>query len=67
MGSHCVHNYITIKMLLKLYKIVKDMNTFSVPMWYHSDFRIDLLYCNTEDAGGDRKVLAVFWYSLCGV
>jgi hypothetical protein len=67
MGSHCVHNYITIKMLLKLYKIVKDMNTFSVPMWYHSDFHTDLLYCNIGDSGGDRKVSAVFWYSLCGV
>jgi hypothetical protein len=36
------------------------MNTFPVPMWYHSDFRIDLLYCNIGDTSRDRKVSAVF-------
>jgi hypothetical protein len=44
MGSRCVHNYIAIKML-KLYKIVKDVDTFTVLVWYHSVIRINLQYC----------------------
>ena len=43
MGSHCVHNYSTMKMLLKLHQIVKDMNSFPVLVRYHWDIRTDQL------------------------